>query len=280
MRLRSSNGELVRGRCRATNLCSYCARLAAVENSELLALDALAGHAPEVWAVLTTSRAELSPKPFYEARRKVVAALRRRWPLVECAALVEFTTGYGPRASGARRPHWNLLLKGIPAADVDKARAIIVRVWCARAEVAAVPRAQHVGLVRDAGGLLRYIALHFQKESQSPPAGWRGHRLLKTRGYLATSTPEAREQARTSLRHKRELWRAIDRGLQGEAAEAAAAEALAIAAATSWELVWPSRVTLDADDRAALQLKRRAAAQQRDRAAIAAAGLADVLAAR
>src|SRR4051794_4329350 len=36
MRLLSSQGEVVRGRCGATNLCEYCATLAAVENSELL----------------------------------------------------------------------------------------------------------------------------------------------------------------------------------------------------------------------------------------------------
>jgi hypothetical protein len=278
MRLYSSNGELVRGRCRSTNLCDYCARLAAVENSELLALDALAGNAPAIWAVLTTSRAELSPAPFYEARRKVLKALRRRWPTVELAALVEFTTGYGERSAGLRRPHWNLLIKGVTADDVGLVRDVIVRVWCARAEVAAAPAGQHVGLIGDAGGLLRYIALHFQKTSQAPPKGWRGHRLLKTRGYLSTSTPEARAEARRSLRHKRELWRAIERGLTGEAAEAAADEALAIAAATSWELVCPARATLDGDDAAAVLIRRRARAQARDRAAIEAAGLAEVVA--
>src|SRR4051794_29972317 len=61
MRLLSSQGELVRGRCRGTNVCAYCARLGAVENAELLALDALAGSAPAVWAVLTTSRATRDP---------------------------------------------------------------------------------------------------------------------------------------------------------------------------------------------------------------------------
>src|SRR3954470_17776219 len=109
MRLRSSLGEVVRGRCRATNQCAYCARLAAVENSELLALDALAGDAPQVWAVLTTRTATLDTARFYLSREKLMKALRRRWPSCEYTALVEFTTGYGPRSGGRRRPHWNLL---------------------------------------------------------------------------------------------------------------------------------------------------------------------------
>src|SRR5690242_6423123 len=54
LRLLSSRGELVRGRCGATRLCDYCAKLAAVEVSEMLALDAMEGNAPTVWCVLTT----------------------------------------------------------------------------------------------------------------------------------------------------------------------------------------------------------------------------------
>ncbi len=225
----------MRGRCRSTNQCSYCARLAAVENAELLALDALAGVAPGVWAVLTTRTASSEPARFYESRRQVHRALRRRWPLCEYAALVEFTTGYGRLSGGLRRPHWNVLLKGVPADDVGEAGEVITGVWCARED--AERPGQHVGLVGELGGLMRYLALHFQKESQAPPAGWRGHRFLKSRGYLATSTPDARAAARASLRHKRELWRAIERGLVGQAAEDAAAAAIALAEATSWELV-------------------------------------------
>ena len=236
MRLVSSNGELVRGRCGATNLCAYCAKLKAVENAEVLALDALAGNAPAVWLVLTTRTATRDPKPFYESRRQVIRALQRRWPACEYAALVEFTTGYGPKSGGARRPHWNLLLKGIPADEHQAALDVASAVWCSRED--AVPSAQYGGAVADAGGLMRYLALHFQKESQAPPAGWRGHRFLKSRGYLSVTTPEAREQARRSLRFKRELWRAIKRGLDGEDVERAANDAMAVADATSWRLLW------------------------------------------
>src|SRR3954447_789063 len=97
-----TTGELVRGRCHATNLCGYCAKLGAVENAEMLALDALAGRAPELWAVLTTRTATVATAPFYEARRAIVRALRRRdrWPGAEVACLVEFTTGYGEKSGG------------------------------------------------------------------------------------------------------------------------------------------------------------------------------------
>jgi hypothetical protein len=235
MRLLSSHGEAVVGRCRATNRCAYCARLAAVENAELLALDALAGRAPQLWAVLTTREASTDPARFYESRRAVMRALGRRWPAADYAAIVEFTTGYGPASGGLRRPHWNLLLKGIPVDDQEAAAEVIRRVWCDRED--AEPWAQHVGEISDAGGLMRYLALHFQKESQAPPEGWRGHRLTMSRGYLAGSTPDAREAARASLKHKRALWRALKRGLSAHDAELAAHDELEAARATTWRLV-------------------------------------------
>src|SRR5579875_51991 len=234
LRLLSSDGEIVRGRCGSTNQCGYCARLAAVENSEVLALDAMRGNAPQVWCVLTTRDAEPDPARFYRSRELLVRALRRRWPDCEYAALVEFTTGYGPRSGGLRRPHWNLLLKGIPAEDVEAVREVVVAVWCAREN--AEPRAQHVGRISDAGGLMRYIALHFLKESQAPPPGWRGHRFLKSRGYLSRPTSLAREQARDALRLKRELWRARGQGLEGSAAERRAQEAVERAKALTWRI--------------------------------------------
>lgn len=184
MRLRNGAGELVPGRCGSTNQCDYCARLGAVENAELLALDALGGTAPAVWACLTTAQAVPDPAAFYRAREAVIRALRRRWPACEYAALVEFTTGYGERSGGLRRPHWNLLLKGIPREDAERVAEVVKSVWCSRHDVVASPDAQWVGPVSEFGGLMRYIALHFQKESQRPPDGWRGHRFLKSRGYL------------------------------------------------------------------------------------------------
>jgi hypothetical protein len=202
LRLRASTGVVVRGRCGASNLCEYCAKLAAVENSEVLQIDAMIGRPPEVWATLGTRTPEVRSTPFYRAREQVIRALKRRWPAVEYAAHVEFTTGYGERSGGKRRPHFHVLLKGIPASDVDAAREIIVRVWCSRVD-GAEPGGQDVSTIDAAGGLMRYLSLHFQKESQKPPRGWRGHRFLHSRGYLAETTPEMREMAREQLRWRR-----------------------------------------------------------------------------
>lgn len=248
MRLRNATtGDLVTGRCKSTNLCDPCARIAAVENSEMLALDALEGVAPSIWAVLTTRTATDDPAPFYNARRLVLRALKRRWPDVEYACLVEFTTGYGTNSGGERRPHWNLMLKGIPLPDLEDAAAVIRRLWCSHVD--AVPAAQHVGSIAEAGGLMRYLALHFQKSDQAPPLGWRGHRFIKSRGYLWLPTPLAREAARAALAEKRAVRRAEKQGYDGEAAEAVAAADLALAAATTWELVHVAELPVEwADD--------------------------------
>jgi len=235
LRLRSTLGELVMGRCRATNLCDYCARLAAIENTELLALDAMEGVAPRVWLVLTTPSTDPSPATFYRSREVLVRALRRRWPWLEWAALVEFTTGYGTHSGGDRRPHWNLLLKGVGPEHLRLVADVVGDVWCPR--VGGRIEAQHVGTIEEHGGLMRYLALHFQKESQRPPEGWRGHRFLKSRGYLWQPTPAAREAARASLRLKRELWKAERSGLTGAAALAAAELAAYERSELAWELV-------------------------------------------
>lgn len=244
--LESTLGARVAGRCKATNLCTYCARLAAVENSEVLALDAMLGTAPAVWCVLTTPFTSIEPADFYRSREQLVKALRRRWPALEWAALVEFTTGYGTRSGGDRRPHWNLLLKGVDKGDLSLIHQVVADVWCPR--VGGSPDAQHVGTIAEAGGLMRYISLHFQKESQAPPAGWRGHRFLKSRGYLWTDTPAAREEARQALRLRRELWRAERQGLAGEAALEAAELARYEANELAWVLVRETQLPTEFDD--------------------------------
>src|SRR4051794_39308839 len=92
LRLQSTLGALVPGRCRATNLCDYCARLAAVETAEVLALDALTNAAPLLWSVLTTRTATIDVAAFKHAREMVMRAVRARWPAAQAATLVEFTT--------------------------------------------------------------------------------------------------------------------------------------------------------------------------------------------
>jgi hypothetical protein len=230
--LNHRTGEVVRGRCRATNLCDYCAKLAAVENAELLALDAIE-YAPQLWVVLTTRTATADAKRFYRSREQVWKAVRRRWPAAEYAFLVEFTTGYGRLSGGLRRPHWNLLVKGVPVEDASELEAVVRAVWCSRED--AEPQAQFVGEVREAGGLMRYLALHFQKESQAPPKGWRGHRFRCSSGYLVRPASVLREEAKRSLRLKRLLWR----GLDLETAE------FELSAAPTWSLVHVNPATVD-----------------------------------
>lgn len=205
LRLKNSAGEYVMGRCGSTNLCAYCARLAAVENAEVLAVDAMLGGPPSVWTVLTTRTPTVDPAVFYEARRQLFKAIRRRWSEAEYCAIVEFTTGYGRRSGGKRRPHWNLMLKGIGAEDQEQLEEVVRRVWCSRVD--AKPEAQFVGEISEAGGLMRYLALHFQKEEQAPPAGWRGHRMTHSRGYFVVGVKETRERARRQLRFRREVWK-------------------------------------------------------------------------
>jgi hypothetical protein len=137
----------------------------------------------------------------------VKRALRRRWPEAEYAALLEFTTGYGPRSGGLRRPHWNLLIKGVPAEAAEEAGAAVFPIWCR--QVDALPDKQHASAIYAPEGLVRYMAKHFSKSSQAPPEGFRGQRFNCSRGYFTgCSRATARARARDSLSLKRALWRA------------------------------------------------------------------------
>jgi hypothetical protein len=207
LRLRSEHGELVKPRGGAVNHCDYCAKLQAVENSEMLALDALAGDAPRLWTVLTTRTVTTDMARFYAARWKVTRAVRRRWPDAEYACLLEYTTGYGERSGGRRRPHWNLAWKGIPDGSHEAAHSLIARIWCQHVD--AEPTGQKSTTIYSAENLFRYIALHFMKESQKPPAGFKGQRFnCSLRYFTGCTRATARARARDSLGLKRELWRA------------------------------------------------------------------------
>jgi hypothetical protein len=197
----------------------------AVETSELLMLDAME-DAPQLYVVLT-ARELLERADCRDHLSKLRRSLRRRWPDVRWACLVEF------QRRGAL--HLNLLVKGVPADEREQLHEHVCRVWCARVD--AEPQAQFVGEVSDGGGLVRYIALHFLKPAQAPPIGWRGHRWSYSRDYLVRPAAEMREQARRSLRLKRELWRALQAGHEAHDAELVAHQAVEVADATTWELV-------------------------------------------
>ena len=60
--------------------------------------------------------------------------------------------------------------------------------------------------------MARYVGMHFLKESQAPPVGWRGQRFRASRGYFTTTRCELRQRARVSLRdgrRRRRLWMSL-----------------------------------------------------------------------
>jgi len=235
MRLHSSSGAMVPGRCRSTRQCDYCSRLSAVEWAEVFALDGMLGEAPTVYVVTTTRETKPSLDAVKEAKRRLISKLRDRWPRLEYACIVEFTTGRGERSGGRRRPHWNWLFKGVPLDELAAVEAVVAEVWTAYLD--AEPAAQWVGPVSEVGGLMKYLSLHFHKESQRPPKWWKGHRVTRSRGYLWTESWKAHREASESLRFKRELHKAEQAGYEGsEAFVVAEAEAVR-KAALRWECV-------------------------------------------
>lgn len=197
--LRSSFGEIVAGRCKATNLCPYCQRLYVGETVEMLLLDA-AEWAPTVWVVLT-SREHLLRRDTYRHLEFLLRAGRRRWPGLQWFVQVEF------QRRGAL--HLNLLCKGVPAEDSVSLLSVLSERWCARVD--ALPVGQHVEVVREGSVVFRYLAKmlgHGLKQEQAPPLGWRGHRTSQTRGYLVRPASVMRLEARASRTLRREVWKA------------------------------------------------------------------------
>src|SRR5262245_55329906 len=86
--LNAATGELVRGRGRATNLCTYCQALYVLETVEMLTLDAME-HAPSVWVVLT-AREHLTRADTHAHLRQLRRAARARWAACEWFVEVEF----------------------------------------------------------------------------------------------------------------------------------------------------------------------------------------------
>jgi hypothetical protein len=227
LRLRNElTGELVTGRCRATNLCAYCQRLYVVETVEMLTLDALE-HAPTIWVVLT-AREHLTRAECRRHLDVLLRSARRRWP-VEWFVQVEF------QRRGAL--HLNLLIKGVPTEAREELHELLSKRWCARVD--ALPVGQWAGEVSDAGGVVRYLSkmlAHGLKAEQAPPLGWRGHRTSQTRGYLVRPAAMMRRQAREAIQLKRELWKAIEAGQEAHDAELTARAALQLAARSVWTL--------------------------------------------
>lgn len=224
--LNETTGEIVLGRCKATNLCPYCQRLFVIETLEMLALDA-AEYAPTLWFVLT-AREHLTRVDTYRHLEHLLRSARRRWP-VEWFVQVEF------QRRGAL--HLNLLVKGVNVVDRQELHGLVVERWCARID--AEPVGQWSGEVTDGGGVMRYLQktlAHGLKQEQAPPLGWRGHRTSQTRGYLVRPASVMRQEARQALALKRELWKAIANGYVGQEAELVAQLAIAAKSADDWRL--------------------------------------------
>jgi hypothetical protein len=201
----------------------------------MLVMDALEGGAPQLIAILGTRTATVDMAVFKRGRQEVTRAVRKRWPAAEYAYEVEFTTGYGPRSGGKRRPHWNWFWKGVPVEDLAEFATLVIATWCRYVD--ALPEAQYVAEIDNAVGLTKYITEHFMKASQRPPVGFTGQRFCCSRGYFgAITVTTARARARESLRSKRELWKALQARLVGQAAEDQARAALELARCTVWVL--------------------------------------------
>jgi hypothetical protein len=171
-----------------------------VETVEMLTLDAVE-YAPTLWVVLT-AREHLTRSACRRHLDVLLRSTRRRWPEVEWFVQVEF------QRRGAL--HLNLLVKGVPADELDALRTRLVERWCARVD--ALPVGQWAGVVADGEGVVKYLAkmlAHGLKAEQRPPIGWRGHRTSQTRGYLVRPASVMRVEAKAALQLKRKLWRGL-----------------------------------------------------------------------
>lgn len=223
--LNETTGEVVLGRCKATNLCPYCQRLFVIETLEMLALDAVE-YAPSLWLVLT-AREHLTRAACTDHLTQLRRATRRRWPAIEWFVQVEF------QRRGAL--HLNLLVKGVDVGEREELHELVAERWCARVD--AEPVGQWSGEVTDGGGVMRYLQktlAHGLKQEQAPPLGWRGHRTSQTRGYLVRPASIMRREARQALALKREIWKAIANGHEGADAELVAQAAMAEKSADVW----------------------------------------------
>jgi len=212
-------GECVDPRCRATNRCEYCRKMAAAETIEMLLLNAMSGNAPTL-VLMLTARTFPTGDELRRTLRKIVQACRRRWPDFEW---------FVPRERQVRGElHVHPLVKGVPTDD-DSMRALydlVTRVWCARHDAQAYPfeeRArgpQGLKRVADGEGLVRYLTkdlAHSLKSAQALELGFKGHRTSQTRGYFPEGAMAAREAARESLRRRRLAWKLAKEGLDAQA---------------------------------------------------------------
>lgn len=239
--LNEVTGELIEGRCKATNLCAYCQARFVAETVEALLLDTLYGQGPSLYLVLT-AREHLTRTDTHAHLRQLRRAAVKVWPEVQWFVQVEF------QLRGAL--HLNLLVKGVPIEDEPRFYALMVERWCARVD--AEPVGQWIGQVSNEGGLAKYLGKrlgHGLKAEQAPPLGWKGHRTSQTRGYFNKPITELREEARRVFRHRALIRKAIAAGHTDYEAELVAGELEQVADASTWRLYASGRLLGDIQGR-------------------------------
>lgn len=202
----------------------------------MLTLDAME-HAPGIWVVLT-AREHLTRPQLNRHLAKLRLAARRRWPDLEWFVQVEF------QRRGAL--HANLLVKGVSVAEREQLHELLSDRWCSRVD--ALPVAQWSGAIADGVGVVKYISkmlAHGLKAEQAPPIGWKGHRTSQSRGYLVRPARLMREEARRSLRLKREIWHLRGQGLSVSALSDRAEAAVLLAGTETWRVWKDSRHVAD-----------------------------------
>lgn len=224
-----ATGELIEGRCKATNRCKYCQARYVAETVEALLLDGLYGPSPSIYVVLT-AREHLTRADTHAHLRQLRRSLRKQWDSIEWFVQVEF------QLRGAL--HLNLLTKGVEQAEREELHQRMTELWCARVD--AQPVGQWSGDIVEEGGLAKYLGKrlgHGLKAEQAPPLGWKGHRTSQTRGYFNRPVTELREEARRVFRRRALMRRAIAAGNSPHDAELLVVELEQLADQTSWRIL-------------------------------------------
>jgi hypothetical protein len=197
------DGEIGLVRCGASNRCSYCAMLSALENALVVRLDCLEGERWPSWGLTTTTRRPgFAQAELRRAEQNLFRQLRRDQPgeSIEYLGFVEFTRGL---SDGVRRPHVHHLVKGLGRPSSERVKALEARVselWHRYTGDAWVVECRPL---RTPTGAIAYLALHHHKAEQAPPKGWSGKRFRPSKGYFSRPVGELRAEARALLQDQR-----------------------------------------------------------------------------
>jgi hypothetical protein len=187
-------------RCKRSNSCPYCAWMASVENTLVVAHDAR-WRQPSVGMTLTTDSPDFTMDRFRWATAKLFRWLRTRdgcaradgGGRVEYLGLMEWTTG--ERTPG-RRPHMHALVKGLDPDATDELHPQVREKWSKLTGGSWVVECRPL---RTPGGAIAYMVGHHHKREQAPPAGWSGKRIRPSQGYFERPVAELRRHAKRTI---------------------------------------------------------------------------------